>query len=108
MIALDQLWLPWEPVGDPVVVADASSAVTITPPAGTDGIVIWTETQDIRMYVLPKGSSAVPTAANGIPIATTDGRLFVPLHNAIAKIIEQVAGADVQYFFIHFLEKRNG
>ncbi len=103
-ISISDLPAIWQPIKDPVIIADASDAVLITPPANVDGVIIWTETQDIRVKVLPESSTDVATASEGIPIAVEDGLRFIPTYKAKISLIESTAGADVQYFFISFLK----
>lgn len=105
-ISISDLPAIWRPVGDPIVIADASVATTIHQVSNSDGFIIWTDDQAIRVKVLEPNSSDVATADEGFPVNTVDvdGIRFVPLYRAKASVIEQVAGADVQYQYIEFLK----
>ena len=103
-ISIGDLPAIWRPIGDPVVIADASVATEISQINNADGFIIWTETQAIRVKVVEPTSLDDATAAEGIPVNTVDvdGVRFFPLFRSKASVIEQVAGADVQYQYIEF------
>ena len=92
----------WRIVGNHVVLTDLSTAVTIQGPAVAHGVVIWTENSPIRIKVLDISSSDKATATDGILLSVEDGRTFIPLWDQKLSIIQQSAGARVQYFFIEF------
>ena len=98
----------WQPVSDPVVNNDIDEAVTLTPPAGADGIVIWSLTQAIDVKVLEKASTDVAVDGEGIAIAAgqANARVFWT-HDAKLSVIEAAATGELHYFWIKFPSHKN-
>ncbi len=102
MIALRDLPSIYRPVGDFFYYADVSAPITLEGPSIADGVVLWTEDQDIRVKIMNENSTDEPTAQEGIPITTEDGLRYLPLWKTKVSFIEQNAGAKVQGFYIEF------
>lgn len=84
----------FNPVGNHTRNASLGTAVTLTAPTGATKLLIQALTQDVR-YTL---DNSTPSSTNGFLMVADDPPLLIPLGpDTIVKIIQDAAGAEVQY-----------
>jgi hypothetical protein len=82
------------PVGDHTTIADLSSAVTLTPPAGATQVLIQALGQNVRYTV----DGTTPTASVGFRMFTDTEPVIIRLASGeVLKLIQETASATAQY-----------
>lgn len=88
--------LPFTPVGAHTVNSSLSSAVTLTPPAGANALLIQALTQNVRFTL----DGTTPTASTGFQIIAGNPAMIIDLSaTTVFKIIQETATATIQYQF---------
>lgn len=90
--------LYWDGVDAHSSGTDISSAVTLTPPAGANRILIQALTQNVR-YTL---DGTDPTSTLGFQLKAGDGPIVLSMGQAIVlKVIQEAATASLQYQWLN-------
>jgi hypothetical protein len=85
---------PFTPIGAHTSNAALSSAVTLTPAAGADQLLIQALTQNVRVTV----GGTTPTATLGFQLKAGDPAVLIGLSGAtVIRVIEETASATIQY-----------